>query len=1010
MRYRNPTESASRRARSLRVAALAVFLFAIMPRLASAEGAPAFAGWKSATTAHFRFIFEEASRGEANAFARVADEAWNAVSRAYGTPPEQTDVVITARTDEVNAFAEGISRYIGLFATPPAIPELGYRDDWHRVFFTHELIHVANFAFEGKKDPAANIFGPIANYVADADIETWYLEGLTTVMETELTKGGRGRSPYFELYYKALTLDSAFLSIEEIGAESKAPQGQVYVMGYVLMRSIADRFGLGALADIERNRTGGRTFLESVLFVTGHSADELFRDARIALLKKYARERTIDEGITLTPRREDTYYHKPALVGENGIITLRAGKDDRLMAVSVDPSTREETALFRGSFADEYSLAAAETGLCIAALRTDRYDESPGYVSGTDLYAWDKGHGLTRLTRGSSLFQPALSRDGKRLVAVELADSRYRLVEIDLKTGRRTILYAPQGESCIQPALSLDGSKLAFLALDGTRATLCIADLRSAGLRSAGLRSAGLRSAGLWSAEAMIPSDQVTRAVNATGAIIDIANPSWTADGSLLYSSNARGRLEIWEYADGKNEPVLSDPAGAVWADRTKEGIWYASYAGTGNVIKMKPLDRWGIVPDFDGPSMPGEIVTLGSFASDYPDFKPFAVEQSSEKTDTDADAEGKKKPLLRSGAGAVTETVTELRDERKFINAPKPLMRFPLANYVPLGDNSGAFGFGAFAAYYGYMLQSGAAMPMISLGGDWFPSIGQADAFAFASIPAGANDVIALAYRQLASEAGTGDFIETSKASLSLSVPFSSWSFYEDYLDFAFVAGASFAAGRRDAESFPANARLPYDTGANASAGLDLAFGAEAGFDSAAGGRLSATLIGSAFPSISRDAYASAEADGAIRAGTAKALCELSMRTRWYDLPEDAPLPSTLVNLRGKTLSCLYPSRSIAGAALVFPGQANVRLFGEKLVSAGTNSRGMDTPDNGKPLNLTVDHDWYAGAELEVESGRTQFAFGTVARIGDGSFDASRDLRLYLTLKMDAITITDRY
>lgn len=976
-------------------AALAFITLSILaPLLATAEDAPAFTGWKSASTAHFRFIFEDATRETADAFALVADESWNAVSRAYATPPDMTDVVLTARTDTVNAFAEGISHYMGFFTTPPASPDFGFRDDWHRVFFTHELIHIANYAFEGKKNVAADIFGPLANIFGDIDIAPWYLEGITTVLETELTTGGRGRSPYFELYYKSLALDNSFLSFEEIGTETKAPQGQIYIMGYVLMRSIADRFGLDALASIERNRTGGRNFLESVKFVTGYTADELFRDARIALLKKYARERSIDEGITLTPRFDDVYYHKPALVGSSGIITLRSGKDNDLTAVRVDPATRDETVLFGGSFADEYSLAAANDGTIVAALRFDRFDKRPGYTSETDLYTWDEKSGLSQLTDGTSLFQPALSRDGTRLVAVELAGAEYRLVEVNLSTGIRTVLYGPVGESCIQPALSADGTKIAFLSLDSTRATLCVAKMPPIDATAAG-------------GEYPIPSQNVTHAVNGEGEIIDLANPSWTADGSLLYSSNERGRLEIWEYSDGERHPVLADPAGAVWADKTAEGIWYASYAGTGNVIKMKPVDRWGIVPDFDGPSRPGEIITLGALASDFPDFKPFA------HTETDEDSirvDASKQPVARAGDGEITDTTTKPQDEKKFINAPRPLVWFPLVNYIATDADSGAFGFGAFAAFTGYMMQSGSEMPMIAFGGERYPSIGQTDAVALATIPAFGGDVIALASRQLSVETDTDNFLETTKASVSLSLPISVWSFYKDFTDFAFITGVSAVAGRRDDAVFAANDAIAYATGINAQTGLEIAFGSERGINAEMGGRGSATLIASVFPAISRTTYVSAEADGTIRAGTQNALMEASFRTRWYDLPEDAPLPSTLVNLKGKTLSCLYPSRTILEAAIIFPDLVNCRIFGEKLISAGTNSRGMETPASGKPLNKTIDPDWYTGIEFETVTGRTQFAFGAVARLSDETFDATSDIRIYFTLKMDAITITERY
>ena len=54
--------------------------------------------------------------------------------------------------------------------------------------------------------------------------------------------------------YKALTLDNSFMSYSDVEQGKEPPYDQAYVMGYLLMRSIADRYGIKALADIERNR------------------------------------------------------------------------------------------------------------------------------------------------------------------------------------------------------------------------------------------------------------------------------------------------------------------------------------------------------------------------------------------------------------------------------------------------------------------------------------------------------------------------------------------------------------------------------------------------------------------------------------------------------------------------------------------------------------------------------------------------------------------------------------
>ncbi len=232
------------------------------------EETPAFTGWKQFSTGHFRFIFEDSARERAKSFAAIADDAWNAVSAAYDAPPDMTDVLITDRTGVVNAYAQSLSHYIGFFTTPPASPVFGFREDWHRLFFTHELVHVAHFTLRGQ-EPLASVFGPVMNMIRTSPMPGWYVEGITTVLETELTAGGRGRSPWFELYFKAPTLENDFLDFEEIGQEQEPPRGQIYIMGYLVMRSIADRFGLAALADIERTCGDGVSFDESVELVTG---------------------------------------------------------------------------------------------------------------------------------------------------------------------------------------------------------------------------------------------------------------------------------------------------------------------------------------------------------------------------------------------------------------------------------------------------------------------------------------------------------------------------------------------------------------------------------------------------------------------------------------------------------------------------------------------------------------------------------------------------------------------
>ena len=300
----------------------ALLLFTSTAGAAFANDYVKFKGWKQAETTHFRFIYEAASEPAAKKYAEFADEAWEKIARIYAMPQEKTNVYVFSRLNVVNAYTFFTPPEIVMFDAPVIDSYFGFRDDWMKLFFTHELIHIANINFEDKSYLTSKLFGEAFSGLDYSMIPGWALEGLTTVLETELTNGGRGRSPYFELSLKAPTVENNFIPYRLIGTEQEPPSSQIYVMGYLIMRSIADRWGIQALADIERNRTNGKTWEDSVYLVTGETAPEIYRKAKIVLEKKYAKEREIPEGKTISTTENNIYYSRPAVIMDDGSIII----------------------------------------------------------------------------------------------------------------------------------------------------------------------------------------------------------------------------------------------------------------------------------------------------------------------------------------------------------------------------------------------------------------------------------------------------------------------------------------------------------------------------------------------------------------------------------------------------------------------------------------------------------------------------------------------------------------
>ena len=725
-----------------------------------------FRGWKTAETDHFQFIYEEGARETAQAFAKIADDAWNKVSLIYGFPQEKTNVYITDRMNFVNALTYSVPVELMMFTTPNFLVDFPFRDDWHKLFFTHELIHSANFAFEDRPDKKffSTLFGPALPSIFDYN-NAWSLEGLTTVLETELLNGGRGRSPYFELNFKAATLDNAFPSYKEIQWG-----GTNYVIGYLMMRSIADRWGLKSMADIERNRPLYGDWDNAVKLVTGQEAEDIYKDMRISLAKRYADERKIPEGLIISPRIKKTSYYKPAVVLDDGsIITMRTSDDDYISIVKLEPSAKsgrnklkntkpqkdlntvyQETVLFRTQIMYSESYTADENCKVYVTLEEDRFDSMPGLQIDFPLYSWTQENGLKRLTKKGSFFQPSVSRNGKVLVAMQLKGLRMRLVQIDTESGALTPILENPDYDFLQPAVNADGTKLAFLAADGKRARVCLMDLGSS---------------------------DYTVVANDDGLITDPAYPSWNSNGNLTFTSNDRGRLEVYEISADGTKPVVADPIGALWAYQGERGLYYWSLSSSGYVIKMKPASEWGKVPDFNGPSLPGQIMHFGDLQRDYPDFHPYEVASEKEvsldrlKEDDDIDnifsrdnkKEKKEEPLpvlpkkvyrrpeeLQKKAENLPEPKTQLENEGNFFPTLSPLMYLPIVNSETFADDKEAtLGFGAF--YLGlfprlqYLLSGGLFIDAL-----YYPKINNFSADFEALLPVGNNIVSLGAFRSL--------------------------------------------------------------------------------------------------------------------------------------------------------------------------------------------------------------------------------------------------------------------
>ena len=1004
-----------------------------------------FNGWKQAETTHFRFIYEAASEEAAKKYAEFADEAWEKIARIYSMPQEKTNVYVFSRLNVVNAYTYFTPPEIVMFDSPILESTFGFRDDWMELFFTHELIHIANITFEDKKYLTSKLFGEAFRGMDYSMIPGWALEGLTTVLETELTDGGRGRSPYFELNFKAPTMDNNLIPYRLIGTEQEPPYGQIYVMGYLIMRTIADKWGLQALADIERNRNMERSWEESVKLVTGQTPQDIYRETKIALEKRYANERQIPEGKIISPNDTNEHYYRPAIVFDDGtLITIRSTANSKSMAVLLNPGAKDglkyydiekeknkddsdskkqvkETVLFTANFCDLDSITADQDKTVYYTSAVSRYDRNPGNETQFPIYKWTPEGSSVRLTNDeSSYYQPAVSRDGTLLIAVEQNGLKMRIVKIDTQTGDKTVLFDDPRYSFIQPALNQDGSQIAFLLLKEDRACVAIGDTATGQYKI----------------------------VNNTDYdfITDPSRPNFNEDGTLTFCSNDRGRLEIFEAtpnSDGQTftcTPVVADPIGALWAYKNDFGIFYTSMASTGSVIKIKPVEEWGNVPDFEGPSPAGEIMTFAELHDDYPDFNPYEKiaenkdEENDEKNtdddeettdketsdesddtedtdDTDNSDHPKDKIKHRSPEKIVKlddlePGVTELSNEKIYFPKISSLFYSPFINVV--SDNDTSY-LGIGGVYAGMFPKLQMVSGLLWMDAFYYPKLKNFTGEIIGEIPVSTGTIDFFIARTDSFAKFTNNdsgFVMSNMAFLGYTQRLISRDEINNSKSLNLITYAGFTMNQQDQKAFELTADLPFTKQLSFHAGLDYSQYLSKKPDE----NINFSFVNLALANFDfnqNKLKVGFEGEYSVKTGSNSFTQETSLVVRYTDFASETIPSMSRAHLNGQQENCLFPGKLVLNYSYIIPdvlsGFADMSFNVQGMASFGKNSDGK-TPDTEKPLNFQLDKKFTLGLELSMPLGLGQkiaLGYSGLFEVKDGKV-GSPDAKFYLTCKFN--------
>ncbi|MBN1525063.1 MAG: PD40 domain-containing protein [Spirochaetales bacterium] len=548
--------------------------------------------WKETKTEHFVFVFQQQDKQAAAELASVCEDVYRNVSEFFNSSPATVRCVIRGQVDYANGSYSPMPDHLELFVRSPTGPWLGARSEqWLKLLLTHELAHyidlVSNKGFfytlslfmgEGVRAGSAG-FWPM-----------WLIEGIAVNLETDFSKGGRGRNAFFEMTARAMAKDHKQFNLGQLEYSSVyPPSGRFYLYGYFLINYLRRHYGDDIYQRVRDSYLDFPFFgpWGALVAATGKHQDVLLAEMYDELNEIWADDFTLPQGDLVSP---DEYadYALPAPV-PGGYITWRTSLTKAPAFVLLDSSFKEVQVLFETSLYDSSSFGVSADGklMVFSALLQQGSNNDAKTIS--ELYRMDISYSgakdalhatrvaVKRLTSGGRLWHPAVSPDGTQCIAVKSSGSYSRLVRIDLTAGGEKPLLQLLETNMFNPVFSPDGKKIVLSVNTRGFQDICIMDLSKL--------------------PAVVPEIAVSPVQGLPDYVSYVLGPDnsgdyfprFAGDDTVLFTSDRNGTLAL--YSINLTSKILllvhADPVGVTGAFENGNAVVYTSMTSRGDCIRL---------------------------------------------------------------------------------------------------------------------------------------------------------------------------------------------------------------------------------------------------------------------------------------------------------------------------------------------------------------------------------------------------------------------------------------
>jgi hypothetical protein len=364
--------------------------------------------------------------------------------------------------------------------------------DWMDLLSVHEFRHVVQF------DKSITKFNKAVFYVlgynassslAHLAVPEWFWEGDAVVIETALTKGGRGRIPNFGMLMRTNTLErGSFNYYRQYLRSFKYQIQDHYTFGYYMTSYLRNHYGDNIIDETTRQTWAWPfipfRFSNRIKKYSGKSLLQNYKSMMVELDSLWSdqiNQRTFTRFHQVNFRYSKAYtdYSYPHYLNDGSVISLKSGIGDIPTFVKFDETGRDRKVTVPGIINSTGMLSVAND---IIVWNEIEFDPRWGNQTYSVIKIYDLKHKeLKRVSRKSRYSSAALSPDGKVIVTVETShDSKYKIVIIDTGTGNVIgEIPNPQNYFLQHPRWSDDGSKIVAVKQSKTGKTIWIYDLET---------------------------------------------------------------------------------------------------------------------------------------------------------------------------------------------------------------------------------------------------------------------------------------------------------------------------------------------------------------------------------------------------------------------------------------------------------------------------------------------------------------------------------------------------